>query len=175
MLLRAASSIYDALVKVVEAIVVLCAGVMVLCVSVNVVARYFLSIGITWIEELSTLMFVWMMFLGAFVALRNKAHIALVFLTKRLPPSTAAINRYVVLALSGVFLFAMAGGGIVLVNNVVEFGQKTAVMRISSGWINASIPVSAFLMLLEIIKITLSGENIVNIKEDDSPAKEAIK
>ena len=173
MLLRAASSIYDALVKVVEAIVVLCVGVMVLCVSVNVVARYFLNVGITWIEELSTLMFVWMMFLGAFVALRNKAHIALVFLIKRLPPSMAAINRYVVLALSGVFLFAMAGGGITLVNNVVEFGQKTAIMRISSGWINACIPVSALLMLLEIIRITLSGENIVNVTEDDPPAKEA--
>ncbi|HBR30331.1 MAG TPA: hypothetical protein DD789_12940 [Firmicutes bacterium] len=173
MLLRVASSIYDAMVKVVEAIVVLCAGVMVLCVSVNVVARYFLNVGITWIEEISTLMFVWMMFLGAFVALRNKAHIALVFLIKRLPSSMAAINRYVVLALSGVFLFAMAGGGVILVNNVVGFGQKTAILRISSGWINASIPVSALLMLLEIIRITLSGENIVNITEDDSPAKEA--
>ncbi len=173
MLIRVASSIYDAMVKVVEAIVVLCAGVMVLCVSVNVVARYFLNVGITWIEEISTLMFVWMMFLGAFVALRNKAHIALVFLIKRLPSSMAAINRYVVLALSGVFLFAMAGGGVILVNKVVGFGQKTAILRISSGWINASIPVSALLMLLEIIRITLSGENIVNITEDDSPAKEA--
>jgi TRAP-type C4-dicarboxylate transport system permease small subunit len=173
MLLRSVNSIYDALVRAVEAIVVLCAGVMVLCVSVNVVARYFLNVGITWIEEISTLMFVWMMFLGAFVALRNKAHIALVFLIKRLPSSMAAINRYVVLALSGVFLFAMAGGGVILVNNVVGFGQKTAILRISSGWINASIPVSALLMLLEIIRITLSGENIVNITEDDSPAKEA--
>lgn len=173
MLLRRINSIYDALVKAIEAVVVLCTGVMVLCVSVNVVARYFLKIGITWIEEISTLMFMWMMFLGAFIALRNKAHIALVFLIKRLPPTMAAFNRYVILVLSGIFLLAMAGGGVILVNNVLSFGQKTAIMRISSGWINASIPVAALLMLLEIIRITLSGENIVDITDDDSPAKEA--
>lgn len=167
------NKIYDALVRAVEAMVVLFAGLMVLCVSVNVIARYFLKIGITWVEEISTLMFVWMMFLGAFIALRNKAHIALVFLIKRLPPSVGKINRYIVLALSGVFLFVMASSGITLVQNVVGFGQRTAILRISSGWINASIPAAALLMLLEIIRLTLSGENIVNINEEVIPAKEA--
>ena len=123
----------DFIAKAVEWIIVLCLSLMVICVTVNVFARYCLKIGITWIEEFSTLMFVWSVFLGAFIALRSKAHLALGAIVKRFSPRFQNIDRIVVLVLTAAFLLAVSVGGIGMVRSVLQFKQKTAILRISSA------------------------------------------
>jgi TRAP-type C4-dicarboxylate transport system permease small subunit len=58
---------------------------MVIMVFSNVVLRYGLSTGIKESEELSRWCFVWMVFLGALVALRNRSHPGFDLVFKRLP------------------------------------------------------------------------------------------
>lgn len=152
--------------KVVDCAVVLCAGLMVICVAANVFARYCLKIGIIWIEEFSTLMFVWLVFLGAYIALRNKAHLALGVLVKRLPPRLRKADRVLVQLLAGAFLCAMTAGGAGMVCNVLQFNQRTAILRISSGWINACVPVSGALMLLEMVRMIIEGEDVADLHDE---------
>jgi TRAP-type transport system small permease protein len=62
-----------------------CLAVMVVLVFGNVVLRYGFNSGITVSEELSRWLFVWMIFLGAIVALRRRAHLGMDSLVERLP------------------------------------------------------------------------------------------
>lgn len=56
-------------------LMVACLAAMVLMVFGNVVLRYGFNSGITVSEELSRWLFVWMTFLGAFVALHTRRHL----------------------------------------------------------------------------------------------------
>ena len=170
MLARGIHKALEYISKAVDLIVVLCAGLMVICVAINVFARYCLKIGIVWIEEFSTLMFVWVVFLGAFIALRNKAHLALGIVVNHLPPQLRKIDRVVVLVLASAFLYAMSGGGVILVRSVLQFRQRTAILRISSGWISACIPASGILMLLEVVRILICREEISDMHTDEGAA-----
>jgi TRAP-type C4-dicarboxylate transport system permease small subunit len=50
----------------------------------NVVLRYFFNSGITWAEEASRYLFIWLIFLGAIVASRENAHLGVDTLIKML-------------------------------------------------------------------------------------------
>lgn len=60
---------------------------MVVLVFGNVVLRYIFNSGITVSEEVSRWLFVWMVFLGAIVGLREHAHLGMDMLVNKLPPS----------------------------------------------------------------------------------------
>ncbi|MNF24297.1 TRAP-type C4-dicarboxylate transport system, small permease component [Pseudomonas linyingensis] len=78
--------IADLYFRLLKLLIVLCMLGMVVLVFGNVVLRYAFNSGISVSEELSRWFFVWMVFLGALVALKERAHIGLDSLVKRLPP-----------------------------------------------------------------------------------------
>jgi len=61
-------------------------AVMVVMVFGNVVLRYAFNSGIAISEEVSRWLFVWITFLGAIVAVRERGHLGTDFLLARLPP-----------------------------------------------------------------------------------------
>ena len=61
-------------------------AVMVVLVFGNVVLRYVFNSGISVSEELSRWLFVWLTFLGAVVALHERAHLGSDMLVGRLGP-----------------------------------------------------------------------------------------
>ncbi|MCQ4306466.1 TRAP transporter small permease [Pseudomonas stutzeri] len=71
--------------RLLKLLVVGCMAVMVVMVFGNVVLRYAFNSGISVSEELSRWCFVWMVFLGALIALREHAHLGLDSVVKRLP------------------------------------------------------------------------------------------
>lgn len=77
----------DLYFKLLKLLIVLCMAVMVVLVFGNVVLRYAFNSGISVSEELSRWFFVWMIFLGALVAMRERAHLGLDSLVRRLPPA----------------------------------------------------------------------------------------
>lgn len=70
--------------RVLRGLMVLSLALMVLLVFINVVMRYAFNSGITESEELSRWLFVWMTFMGAIVALRERAHLGTDTLVARL-------------------------------------------------------------------------------------------
>lgn len=60
-------------------------AVMVIGVGGNVILRYVFHTGIAASEEVARLMFVWMIFLGAILALRRNAHLGMELVQVRLP------------------------------------------------------------------------------------------
>ncbi|WP_395457883.1 TRAP transporter small permease (plasmid) [Azospirillum melinis] len=78
-------SVADLLERITEWIMAAMLAVMVGLVFGNVVLRYIFNSGIVAAEEIARLMFVWLVFLGATVALRHQRHLGLEILQARLP------------------------------------------------------------------------------------------
>lgn len=73
--------------RLVEWLMALALSIMVILIFSNVVLRYGFNTGLAWAEEVSRLMFVWMIFLGAILALRHHAHLGVEFMVEKLPPA----------------------------------------------------------------------------------------
>jgi TRAP-type C4-dicarboxylate transport system permease small subunit len=71
--------------RLIELIIAILLALMVILVFSNVVLRYGFNSGITVSEELSRWFFVWMIFLGAVVAIKERAHLGTDMLVSRLP------------------------------------------------------------------------------------------
>jgi len=75
------------LCRLLELTIVILLAAMVVLVFGNVVARYGFNSGITLSEEVSRWLFIWMTFLGAIVALKERGHLGFDMVVSRLPPT----------------------------------------------------------------------------------------
>ncbi len=110
-----------------------CLMVMVVLVFGNVVLRYVFNAGITLSEELSRWLFVWMIFLGAIVALRDHAHLGTDMLVGRLGARgkwfCALITR---LAMLWVCFLLWRGA---YAQAQINWDATSAVMQASMAWL----------------------------------------
>jgi TRAP-type C4-dicarboxylate transport system permease small subunit len=81
------SRIFDGLCRALEVLIAAFLAVMVVMVFGNVVLRYAFNSGIIVSEELSRWLFLWVTFLGAVVAVKERTHLGTDFVVARLPPA----------------------------------------------------------------------------------------
>ena len=93
-------------------------GMMVLLVFGNVVLRYGFNYGIIFSEEVSRFLFVWMVFLGSVLMLRDNGHLGVHTLTKKLPLSGKKFCKFLsdFLTLCCCILLTVGGWKVVLLN-----------------------------------------------------------
>lgn len=132
--------------RVAESAMALCLAVMALAVFVNVVLRYGFGDGIAASEELSRLLFVWMVFIGAVAAYPRGQHMAFTALLWRLPqrPAVAAVLTRVIHAL--VLLACVLLGWGAWQQVAVGFDSHSTVL----GYPVALLPLPALLAALAI-------------------------
>lgn len=143
---------------VVEWLTVLLTACLVVIVSTNVFARYVLRSGLLWAEEASRLIFVWVVFLGAYVALNRGAHLSVTFVTDRLPPREQRVVRTTGLIMVMVFLGIVMWHGTVLVLRTFEFGRVTPILGLSAAWGYLSVPLTMALMLQRLLRELITGQ-----------------
>jgi TRAP-type C4-dicarboxylate transport system permease small subunit len=126
----------------VEWLMALALSIMVVLVFGNVVLRYAFSSGIAWAEEISRLMFVWMIFLGAILALRHHGHLGVEMLQAKLPPwarrGCAIVSHLLILYGLWLFLYGSWTQTLIGLNTFsTVLGYPTAIMA-SSGLLCAA-------------------------------------
>jgi TRAP-type C4-dicarboxylate transport system permease small subunit len=77
-------------------------AVIVVCIFGQVVSRYAFGLPLVWVEELSTYAFIWCVFIGASMALKQNRHIKILSFVSRLPQKRQLFFREVT---DGVILF----------------------------------------------------------------------
>ena len=75
----------DLFFKLLEFLVVACMVAMVIMVFGNVVLRYGFNSGITVSDEMSRYCFIWLTYIGAMIAMRERGHLGVDTLVKHLP------------------------------------------------------------------------------------------
>lgn len=117
----------------------------------QVVLRYGFGRPLTWAEEVSRYLFVWVVFVGAGVAARYRGHIALDFLVNRFPPRP----RHVVAMIMGVLSLAMLLLVFVWYGwtlTLVSMRQESPATGVPVGYATLAIPVGGLLTALNTVR-----------------------
>ncbi len=70
--------------RLLHAAIAVCLTCMATFVFANVILRYFFNEGLTWAEEASRYLFIWLIFLGAIVAYQENAHLGVDTVVRKL-------------------------------------------------------------------------------------------
>lgn len=138
-----------ALDRLLRGLLALLLGVLTVCVFLQVLVRFVFKYPLPWTEEVARIAFVYSIFVGATIAVREKAHINVDFALVLLPPPVARAVRLLGTALVAVFLCYMTWQGIEFVRATGV--QVTPVMQVPFRYLYLIIPSSGALMLLYLI------------------------
>lgn len=145
----------DRYCKLLSILMIACLALMVLMVFGNVVLRYGFNSGITESEELSRWMFVWVIFMGSIVAVRERAHMGTDMLVAKLPKPLQQASLVVGHVLMLFSTWLMLKGSII--QTQLNWESEAPVTGLSQAWLYSSGVVfavsSGLLLLLDLWKI----------------------
>lgn len=127
----------------------LCGALVVLIallMSVQVFTRYVLHYPLTWGDEIVSLAFTWLCFLGAAVALKHRGHIGLNFLVELFPAGPRRVWIALIGAVVSGFLAVLVYAGWRMTELVHD--QMSAALEMPMSVFYAALPVSAALMIV---------------------------
>lgn len=123
---------------------------MIALVIVNVFLRYLFSYSISWSEEVATICFVWLVFIGASATYKHKMDMGIDVLITKTPQKVEQSIRFgvrlILLALNG-YIFYMA-----IVFTKIAWVKPTAVLGVSSAVFNSALIVGFGLITFHTIK-----------------------
>lgn len=135
--------------QILNGITILIFLMMFSIVTINVVARYVFNAPIPWAGELSRYSFVSIIYLGAIIAFRDKAHIGLDILLEYFPDQLRKVIDNVSKILVAGFLIIFIYEGLKMTLNSIH--TKSAAMLISMAIPYIFLPIGGIGMLCELI------------------------
>lgn len=136
----------EASTRIVKAILGAIMAVIVVITIAAVWWRYVLNSPIAWTEQVSNMLFVWMVFLGAAILYREKLHIGVDMFVNMLPVRFADIAFWAIEICNLVFIVVLFGFGLKLSLDVLP--QTTGALDITPAFYYFAAPVSCALMML---------------------------
>lgn len=128
-------------------------AVFTVSVFLQVLIRFVFKYPLPWTEEVSRIAFVYTIFVGATIAVREKAHLNIDFLLVVLPPRLAMALKLFGATLVAIFLGFVTWQGIEFVRSTGV--QVTPVMQIPFRYLYLILPSAGALMLLYLILGTI--------------------
>lgn len=116
-------------------------AVLVVVTIVAVFMRYVVNAPLQWTEEVSGLLMIWIVMVGAIATERDGQHLTIPMLTDALPRRLAAGIEVAINALSIVVLTYVAWLGTKLAIGARE--KLTDILEISWFWIDIAVPIGA--------------------------------
>lgn len=126
-------------------------AIMTLLVFVQVVMRYLFSNSLSWSEEMARFIFLWLSWIGASYAVKERSHFRVEMFANMVPGAARRYFEYFVLLIWFVFSFILACIGTELVIFIAETGQRSAAMELPMIWPYASVPVGCLLMCIRLV------------------------
>ena len=126
---------------------------MISIVIVNVFLRYFFDYSIPWAEEVSTICFVWAVFVGASATYKHKMDIGIDMLVMKTPAHIQRVIKHIVnfiLLLINGYIFYMS-----IVFTKISFIKPTAVLGVSSAVFNSALIVGFGLITFHTIRFII--------------------
>lgn len=118
---------------------------MTVVTIVNVFARYLFNAPLEWAEEFGRYTFIWLVFIGAVVATKQKKHIIIDAVLVMLPDAARRVMTVLADIFTMVVMLLLLYYGWRLMAFTI---QPTATLKIPQYWIYLSVPFSAALIIL---------------------------
>ncbi len=119
---------------------------IIICVALQVFYRYVLSDPLAWTEELAKLAFIWMIFLGLFLAERDNLHIAVDFFVDRLRPVAQRRIRILVETFSIAVLLLICCHSFGFIG--IQKAMRSVGLNISLMYFTLAVPIGCLLFAL---------------------------
>ena len=138
--------------------VLLCiASIVMLAVNLaQVIFRYIFHASILWSEELSTYLYVWIIFFSLYAACRERNELNIAVLSFKDPKKKAVLDMIREIC-SLLTCLALLAGSVLMIQNALAYPRKTASLKIITGYLYFCMPISFAL---------LSWVKVVNIVHD---------
>ncbi len=124
---------------------------MTILVFIQVVMRYVFQNSLSWSEELARYIFLWLSWVGASYAVKERSHFRVEMFANILKGRKRRIFELMVLLTWFGFCVFLAYQGSVVTRHLLTRGQLSAAMEIPMAWAYASVPVGAGLMGLRLV------------------------
>ncbi len=141
--------------KIIEAIIAFLMGSIIVIIFLQVFFRYVLKNPLGWTGEAACYLFVWMIFIGTYRLLRDREHMCIDILFKKLGTNWQKICSIVY------YLLLIPLASILMIYGF-SFAKKfifnySPALQLPLGWIYSILPITGFLFLI------LAIENILKI------------
>lgn len=135
------------LVKPLEWLLIFGMTALILDVLWGVFSRYALGAQSRWTEELAIYLLIWISLLGASLVYGERGHLGVDYFVKKMDPTAQKIAAVCVEGLALFFaVYAMMGGGWVLVMETLADGSVSPALGWKLGYVYAAVPVSGALI-----------------------------
>ena len=135
-----------------------CLALMVALVGdvfLGVFSRYILQATFQWYDEVARLCFIWIVFLGAAVAVRRGMHFRMRLVVDRLGPGAAHFADHLVTLATVAFGGVLVAGGYGIYP--IAQRQVTDALEISMLWFYAALPVGGALIIFYALQQAWQG------------------
>jgi TRAP-type C4-dicarboxylate transport system permease small subunit len=153
-----------------EVVVVLLMMVMTALVLLNVITRYGFQFSVTWAEELSRFVMIWVTYIGAGLALRQGNHVAFEYVQSLLPPRVVPWLRAAIAVAILVFLAYLTWFGWEF--SQLTMRQRSAVLGVPRGMVGLAIPIGATVLGMHLL-MTFRQFMFTNVRDDPLSASVA--
>ncbi len=130
-----------------------------LLIFVQVCLRYIFNNSLPWSEELARYIFIWQIWLGTSVAMKEKEHICLDMLNNKLQGKAKLALALLANVLMLLFCAFLAKYGWDLVHSMMTRGNKSVALRIPMWIIYSSLPFSQLVVTLRV-----AGRIVENVR-----------
>lgn len=148
--------------------------VMMVLLTIQVFSRYFFGRSFTWTEELGTIMFIWLIYLGSCAAVLEGKHLRIdLFLSMmrgNLKKAVLLFTNVVTMAFCGYIIFPL----VKIVQSLATKHSVTPLMSFPSWVAYAIIPVSMALMVIRLVQDSIHIIKSKNIDETIESGKQSI-
>ena len=166
--LRVARSTRDAAVTAASWVAGTFFGIIFAINVAQIVLRQF-DAGLIWVTDLSRLLFIWTVMLGAAAAYGKREHIVASFIVEKVPERLQWIPALAVRVIEVLVALVLLFAGISVAQNRAQI-EYIQLEGVSTGWAYLSVPVLGAVMLLCALTLPLKPETTEDQVEQDLTA-----
>lgn len=137
-----------------------------LLVFLQAVLRYVFNSSLYWSDEVARYLIIWFIFVGASIAVREKAHATVDAVTILLSPKLQKIVSIIAYLLGVAFCIIIIWSGMKNVLNVHKFNSVTPSLGISMVIPYLALPIGGLLMLVRFLQLLFEDIITFNVKKD---------
>jgi TRAP-type C4-dicarboxylate transport system permease small subunit len=141
----------------------ICFVVMTVLLFVQVITRYVFRFAIVWTEELSIVLFVWMLYCGISAAVLDRKQIRVDALIDAVPFKWKKFLLILSNITCMIFCAAIFQPLMVLIKNISSSRMRTMLLRIPQRYVYIVIPAAMLLMIIRCVQ-----ECVILYQEDES-------
>lgn len=146
---KKAKKLADLLEKITAIPLIIVGGAMFSIVIIGTFYRYVLNSPLLWAETAARYLMIWLALVAASISLKRREHIGVEFFVKKLKPGFKKIVKLVTNLFILYFLYILLKEGWILA--LESKSQTSFALNMSMFWPLLSVPVSAFLTIIQLI------------------------